>query len=58
MQLHRWGAALPAQPLGESCLTVPSVNFAACGDFCLGGGIENAALSGLAAADAICDLFE
>lgn len=57
-QLHRWGSAFPARPLGQPCVTVGSVNFVACGDYCLGAGIENAAVSGLAAADSICDMFE
>ena len=58
MQAHRWGSAFPAKPLGNACLTVPSANFTACGDFCLGAGVENAALSGLAAANSVLDIFE
>ena len=56
-QVHRWGSALPAKPFGSPCLTAESALLAACGDFCLGAGVENAVLSGEAAAEAINSLL-
>lgn len=53
VQCQRWGSGLPARPLGRTHVVVPQVKAAACGDFCLGGGIENAAESALAAAEAV-----
>lgn len=50
---HRWGSAYTTPPLGQPCLSVPAAHFVACGDFCLGPGVETAALSGLAAAEAV-----
>lgn len=61
MRAHRWGAALPAAPLQESCLEVPEVGVVACGDFCGGGGcsgVEAALLSGMAAAKAIVQTLD
>ncbi|MFW5681305.1 MAG: FAD-dependent oxidoreductase, partial [Pseudomonadota bacterium] len=46
---HRWRYALAAEPVGEPCLYDRS-GLVACGDWCLGGRIEAAFLSGLAAA--------
>jgi predicted NAD/FAD-dependent oxidoreductase len=57
LQVHRWGSALPAKPFGSPCLTAESALLAACGDFCLGAGVENAVLSGKAAAEAISSLL-
>lgn len=57
LQVHRWGSALPANPFGSPCLTAESALLAACGDFCLGAGVENAVLSGKAAAEAINTLL-
>lgn len=48
---HRWRYALVTKPLGRPCLTDGHV--LACGDWCLGPRIEAAALSGLAAAEAL-----
>eukprot|EP00878_Enallax_costatus_P045432 GHUV01054729.1.p1 GENE.GHUV01054729.1~~GHUV01054729.1.p1 ORF type:complete len:202 (+),score=84.88 GHUV01054729.1:274-879(+) len=53
VQVHRWGSAFPANPFGSPCLTAESAQLAACGDFCLGAGVENAVLSGKAAAEAM-----
>ncbi|TVQ38146.1 MAG: FAD-binding protein [Geminicoccaceae bacterium] len=49
---HRWRYALAAQPVGQACLYDPS-GLLACGDWCLGGRIEAAFLSGTAAAGRI-----
>lgn len=57
LQVHRWGSALPAKPFGSPCLTAESALLAACGDFCLGAGVENAVLSGKAAAEAMTNLL-
>jgi predicted NAD/FAD-dependent oxidoreductase len=57
VQVHRWGSALPAQPFGSPCLTAESALLAACGDFCLGAGVENAVMSGKAAADIVHSLL-
>jgi renalase len=53
VQCQRWGSALPAAPLGRPCLAVPRRMAAACGDFCLGGGVEGAVESALAASEAV-----
>lgn len=56
-QVHRWGSAMPARPFGVPCLTAESARLAACGDFCLGTGVENAVTSGRAAADALAAML-
>jgi predicted NAD/FAD-dependent oxidoreductase len=48
---HRWRYAFPARPLGEPCLWDAQRRVGACGDFCLGGDVESAWLSGRALAD-------
>jgi hypothetical protein len=53
VQCQRWGSALPAAPLGRPYLAVPERVAAACGDFCLGGGVEGAVESALAASEAV-----
>jgi hypothetical protein len=53
VQCQRWGSALPARPLGRVCLAVPERRAAACGDFCLGAGVEAAVESALAASAAV-----
>jgi predicted NAD/FAD-dependent oxidoreductase len=57
MQVHRWGSAFPAKPFGSACLKAETAQLAACGDFCLGAGIENAVMSGQAAADAMSEML-
>ncbi|MCA3013481.1 MAG: FAD-dependent oxidoreductase [Myxococcaceae bacterium] len=47
---HRWRYAQVATPLGEPCALHESGRVVACGDWCLGPGLEAAWLSGLAAA--------
>ncbi|MEW5306875.1 MAG: hypothetical protein WDW36_009312 [Sanguina aurantia] len=53
MHAQRWGAAYTDKPLGVSHMADAHNRFAACGDFCLGAGFGNAALSGEAAAIAV-----
>jgi hypothetical protein len=47
---HRWRYAFVEQPLGDDCLFDATLRLAACGDWCLGPRIEDAWLSGVAAA--------
>ncbi len=44
---HRWGAALPQNPLGVGSLWDQALGLGACGDWCRGNLIEDAYLSGL-----------
>ncbi len=50
-QAHRWRYALVTEPLGKPCLH--DEHLTVCGDGMLGGRVEAALLSGLAAAEAI-----
>ncbi|MCU0837627.1 MAG: NAD(P)-binding protein [Rhodospirillales bacterium] len=50
---HRWRHALVAQPVGAPCLFEADRGLGAAGDWCLGGRIEAAFLSGLAIADEV-----
>ncbi len=50
---HRWRSALTTRPLGEPCLWDASLQLAVCGDWCLGARVEDAFLSGTAAAGCI-----
>lgn len=50
---HRWRFAAPTRPLGIRCLADDDLMLFACGDWCLGGRIEGAFMSGLAVASAI-----
>lgn len=43
---HRWRYALADRPLGETHLWDPAVQLGLCGDWCLGGKLEAAYLSG------------
>jgi predicted NAD/FAD-dependent oxidoreductase len=47
---HRWRFARVERPLGAACLWNPELQLAAAGDWCLGERIEDAFLSGCAAA--------
>lgn len=58
MQAQRWGSAFPAEPFNVPYLKAESAKLVACGDFCLGPGIENAANSASAAALAIKQMLE
>jgi predicted NAD/FAD-dependent oxidoreductase len=46
---HRWRYATTSRALGEDCLFDADSRLVACGDWCRGGRIEGAFLSGLAA---------
>lgn len=53
MSLHRWRYAHTPNAAGEACLLDPSMNLAACGDWCLGGRVECAFTSARALAEAL-----
>jgi len=53
LHAQRWGRGFNQRPLGVACLAAPKQRFVACGDFCLGPLVEDAWLSGRAAADKI-----
>jgi predicted NAD/FAD-dependent oxidoreductase len=53
ISLHRWLYASVSKSPNKPCLVDTSQNLIAAGDWCLGGRVEGAALSGLAAAEAI-----
>ncbi len=50
---HRWRYARVETPVGEACLFDPDLGIGACGDWCLGGKIEAAFLSGRAMGERI-----
>jgi len=50
---HRWRYALVTRALGEDCLWDPGTGLGVCGEWCIGGRIEAAFLSGQAMARAI-----
>lgn len=54
---HRWLYANPSKPLGKPFLIDVPLRLAAAGDWCLGGRIENAYLSGSALGRAILPLI-
>lgn len=51
--LHGWRYAAVSHGAGQACLIDTSQRLIAAGDWCLGGRVEGAYLSGLAAADAV-----
>lgn len=53
ISLHRWLYASVSQSPQKPCLVDKSKNLIAAGDWCLGGRVEGAAMSGIAAAEAI-----
>ncbi len=53
---HRWGYALATDPVSRGALYDGELGLAACGDWCWGGRIEGALLSGIAAAERILGL--
>ncbi len=55
LTLHRWLYASVAQSPERPCLYDKEQNLIAAGDWCLGGRVEGAALSGLAAAHALIE---
>ncbi len=57
LSAHRWGSAYVTQPLGVPAVWEAEGRWAACGDFCLGPGVEHAATSGAAAAEAVAGML-
>lgn len=55
--LHRWLYASVNQSPERPCLVDDTQNLVACGDWCLGGRVEGAGLSGKAAAKAVTEMF-
>lgn len=55
VELHYWPQARPAEELKWGALAAPKLGLYVCGDWCLGGRIENAWLSGRQAARALLD---
>lgn len=51
--IHRWLYAAVSKGTGQPCLTDSSRKIVACGDWCLGGRVEGAWLSGKAAAEQV-----
>lgn len=56
--IHRWLYAAVSKGAGQTCLADASQKIVACGDWCLGGRVEGAWLSGKAAADQIIKWHE
>lgn len=52
--VHRWRYAQTTEPLGQSHLWDAKLGIGACGDWCLGHRVEDAFVSGLEMALAIC----
>ncbi|MFC1659898.1 NAD(P)/FAD-dependent oxidoreductase [Gemmatimonadota bacterium] len=50
---HRWAYAQASEPVPDGALFDPDLGVGACGDWCRGGRIEGALLSGLLTADQI-----
>jgi len=55
--LHRWLYANVSNGAGQDCLIDAENKLLACGDWCLGGRVEGAYLSGLAAAQTLKDVI-
>lgn len=53
LKAHRWRYARTERPLGVDCLWDAGLQLAVCGDWCLGARVEDAFLSGSAAAGRI-----
>lgn len=54
-QTHFWPAAKSAESLQWGALAAPELGLYVCGDWCMGGRVENAWLSGRQAAQALLD---
>ncbi|XP_072987860.1 uncharacterized protein [Typha latifolia] len=57
-RVQLWGAALPTNTPGISCIFDPHGRAGICGDWLLGSSIECAALSGISLANHIADYFQ
>lgn len=57
LSAHRWRYALVERPVGRPFLFDPGLMIGACGDWCIGGRVEAAWLSGNALGDAVADAF-
>ncbi|WP_022961222.1 NAD(P)/FAD-dependent oxidoreductase [Halopseudomonas pelagia] len=55
LHVHRWLYARPTEPCQWGALAAPEKGLYVCGDWCLGGRIENAWLSGQQAARTLMD---
>lgn len=55
LMTHRWLYAAVSKGAGEACLADVALGIVACGDWCVGGRVEGAYLSGTAAANKIID---
>eukprot|EP00470_Lotharella_oceanica_P012883 CAMPEP_0170188450 /NCGR_PEP_ID=MMETSP0040_2-20121228/44372_1 /TAXON_ID=641309 /ORGANISM="Lotharella oceanica, Strain CCMP622" /LENGTH=85 /DNA_ID=CAMNT_0010435759 /DNA_START=3 /DNA_END=260 /DNA_ORIENTATION=- len=53
VHFHEWTDALAEHSLQQPCVADEPNGLVACGDYCLGGRVEGAALSGVAAAEAV-----
>jgi renalase len=56
--IHRWRHANVQRPAGSSYLLDRASQLAACGDWCIGGRVEAAYLSGAGLADALREIIE
>ena len=56
LQGHRWRYAQVAEPVGVDCLFDRTTSLGACGDWCLGARIDDAFMSGVAAAGRVLSL--
>lgn len=56
--IHRWRYANVQRPAGSAYLLDRASQLAACGDWCIGGRVEAAYLSGAWLADALCEIIE
>ena len=54
-ETHRWRNALATRPVEEDCLWDGAAGVGACGDWCIGGRVEAAFLSGMALASRVVD---
>ena len=55
LHAHRWSFARPVQEARLDCLWEEDRSLAVCGDWCLGGRVEGAYLSGVAAAERVLE---
>ncbi|BAU66056.1 FAD dependent oxidoreductase [Stanieria sp. NIES-3757] len=58
LQVHRWRYSIPSHSLFLPCLsTTQPLPLVCCGDWCIGNGVEDALISGLASAAKISELI-